>query len=162
MAGRIYWRFPTYGGILISGGNMANLAAFLAARTAKAPKSLKEDGLACLINEMVSYCSKATHTCVEKATILFGHGLKAIRLIPTDSKNKMNTEILSQTIVDDLKNGKKPFLVIGNAGDVSTGAVDEFSDIAAICKLHDLWFHFDGDYGIPAAVIPEYKIYFTD
>lgn len=148
---------PTYGGVLVSGGNMANLTAFLAARTAKAPKSIKEDGLKGLINEMVFYCSKATHTYIEKAAILFGHGLKAIRWIPTDSKNKMNTEILSQTIDDDLKNGKKPFLVIGNAGDVSTGAVDDFFAIAAICKLHDLWFHIDGAYGIPAAVIPEYK-----
>ncbi len=152
---------PTYGGIFVSGGNMANLTAFLTARTAKAPKNLKEDGLASLSSEMVFYCSKATHTCIEKAATLFGHGLKAIRWIPIDSENKMNTEILSQTINEDLKNGKKPFLVVGNAGDVSTGAVDNFSAIAAICKLHDLWFHIDGAYGIPAAVIPKYKNLFS-
>jgi aromatic-L-amino-acid decarboxylase len=69
----------------------------------------------------------------------------------------MNTELLSQTINDDLQHGKKPFLVIGNAGDVSTGVVDNLSAIAAICKAHDLWFHIDGAYGIPAAVIPKYK-----
>ena len=34
-----------YGGILVSGGNMANFTAFLAARTAKAPQTVKEDGL---------------------------------------------------------------------------------------------------------------------
>lgn len=145
------------GGILVSGGNMANFTAFLAARTAKAPKSLKEDGLANTQAEMVLYCSKATHTWVEKAAVLFGHGSKAIRWIPTDAENKMNTELLSQTISDDLQQGKKPFLVIGNAGDVSTGVVDNLSAIAAICKAHDLWFHIDGAYGIPAAVIPKYK-----
>lgn len=145
------------GGILVSGGNMANFTAFLAARTAKAPKSLKEDGLANTQAEMVLYCSKATHTWVEKAAVLFGHGTKAIRWIPTDAENKMNTEILSQTINDDLQQGKKPFLVIGNAGDVSTGVVDNLSTIAAICKAQDLWFHIDGAYGIPAAVIPKYK-----
>lgn len=148
---------PTYGGILVSGGNMANLTAFLAARTAKGPKSLKEDGLINANGEMVWYCSKATHTWVEKAAVLFGHGLKAIRWIPTDAENKMDTKILSQTINDDLKNGKKPFLVIGNAGDVSTGVVDNLSAIAAICKAQDLWFHIDGAYGIPAAVIPKFK-----
>jgi aromatic-L-amino-acid decarboxylase len=148
---------PTYGGILVSGGNMANLTAFLAARTAKSPKSLKEDGLVNTHGEMVFYCSKATHTWIEKAAVLFGHGSKAIRWIPTDAENKMNTEILLQTINDDLKSGKKPFLVIGNAGDVSTGVVDNLSAIAAICKTQDLWFHIDGAYGIPAAVIPKYK-----
>jgi aromatic-L-amino-acid decarboxylase len=148
---------PTYGGILVSGGNMANFTGFLAARTAKAPKSMKEDGLANAAGEMVFYCSKATHTWIEKAAVLFGHGSKAIRWIPTNTDNKMNTTVLLQTINDDLNNGKKPFLVIGNAGDVSTGVVDNLSEIAAICKAHDLWFHIDGAYGIPAAVIPQYK-----
>jgi glutamate/tyrosine decarboxylase-like PLP-dependent enzyme len=147
----------TYGGLLVSGGNMANLTGFLAARTTKAPKSMKEDGLVNTPGEMVFYCSKTTHTWIEKAAVLFGHGLKAIRWIPTDAENKMNTRILSQTINDDVKNGKKPFLVIGNAGDVSMGVVDNLSEIAAICKAHDLWFHIDGAYGIPAAVIPRYK-----
>lgn len=147
----------TYGGVLVSGGNMANLTAFLAARTAKAPKNLKEDGLANMDGEMVFYCSKATHTWIEKAAVLFGHGTKAIRWIPTDADNKMNIEILSQTIKGDIRNGKKPFLVIANAGDVSTGVVDDLAGIATICKIHDLWFHIDGAYGIPAAVVPEYK-----
>lgn len=148
---------PTYGGILVSGGNMANFTAFLAARTAKAPKSLKENGLRNTPGEMVFYCPKTTHTWIEKAAVLFGHGSKSIRWIPTDADNKMNNEILSQTIEEDLKIGKKPFMVIGTAGDVSTGAVDNLSEIAAICKTHDLWFHIDGAYGIPAAVIPELK-----
>ncbi len=146
----------TYGGILVSGGNMANLTAFLAARTAKAPKTLKEDGLADL-PEMVFYCSKATHTWIEKAAVLFGHGSNAIRWIPIDSDHKMNTTILLQTIVDDLGNGKKPFLVIGNAGDVSAGVVDNLSEIAKVCKAHNLWFHIDGAYGIPAAAVPKYQ-----
>ena len=152
---------PACGGVLVSGGNMANFTAFLAARTAKAPKGLKEDGLTNNQGEMVFYCSKATHTWIEKAAVLFGHGTKAIRWIPTDANNKMNIDVLSQTISDDVKTGKKPFLVIGNAGDVSTGVVDDLSAIAAVCKAHDLWFHIDGAYGIPAAVIPKYKNLFN-
>ena len=147
---------PACGGVLVSGGNMANFTAFLAARTAKAPKNLKEDGLPNMHGEMVFYCSKATHTWIEKAAVLFGHGTKAIRWIATDADNKMNIDVLTQTINDDIKAGKKPFLVIGNAGDVSTGIVDDLSAIAAVCKEHDLWFHIDGAYGIPAAAIPKY------
>ena len=148
---------PNYGGILVSGGNMANFTAFLAARTAKASKNIKEEGLANASEEMVFYCSKATHTWIEKAAILFGHGTKAIRWIPTLPDNTMNTDILMQTIIDDIQQGKKPFLVIGNAGDVSTGVVDNLFEIATICKEYNLWFHIDGAYGIPAAVIPQYK-----
>ena len=148
---------PTYDGIFVSGGNMANLTAFLAARTAKAPKSLKEEGLANTAPNMVLYCSKTTHTWIEKAAVLFGHGSNSIRWIPTDADNKMTTEILVKTINDDLNNGKKPFMVVGTAGDVSTGVVDNLSVIAAICKTYDLWFHIDGAYGLPAAAIPEFK-----
>ncbi len=152
---------PNYGGILVSGGNMANFTAFLAARTAKAPKSIKEDGLSSTSNKLITYCSKSTHTWIDKAAILFGHGTKSIRWIPTDSSNKMDTIILEQTIKDDIKKGHQPFMVVGTAGDVSTGIVDNLETIAVICKSNDLWFHIDGAYGAPAAVIPELKSLFN-
>ncbi len=151
---------PTYGGLLVSGGNMANFTAFLAARTAKAPKSIKEDGLLQAPGEMVFYCSKATHTWIEKAAVLFGHGTKSIRWIATDADNRINNDVLERTIIEDLKNGKKPFMIIGNAGDVSTGVVDNLAGIGTLCKTYDLWFHIDGAYGVPAAVIPELRAMF--
>ena len=151
---------PNYGGILVSGGNMANFTAFLAARTAKAPKSIKEDGINNTSSKLVAYCSKTTHTWVEKAAILFGHGSKQTRWIPTDAFNKIDTDILEQTIKEDLKNGHQPFMVVGTAGDVSTGVVDNLKEIAVICKTYDLWFHIDGAYGAPAAIIPEMKATF--
>jgi len=148
---------PNYGGILVSGGNMANFTAFLAARTAKAPKSIKEEGLLNASNQLIAYCSKSTHTWIDKAAILFGHGANSIRWIPTDASNKMDNHILEQTIKDDLELGHQPFMVVGTAGDVSTGVIDDLETIANICKTYDLWFHIDGAYGIPAAVIPELK-----
>lgn len=147
----------TYGGILVSGGNMANFTAFLSARTAKAPAHLKEGGLGSLSGELVFYCSKATHTWIEKAAILFGHGTGAIRWIPTREDNRMDITVLQQRIQADRQEGKKPFLVIGNAGDVSMGTVDDLAEIAAICRSHDLWFHVDGAYGAPAASVPDLK-----
>jgi len=152
---------PSYGGVLVSGGNMANFTAFLAARTAKAPKSIKEIGLSNNTKQLISYCSKSTHTWIDKAAILFGHGSNSIRWIPTNASNKMDIQILEQTVKEDLKNGHLPFMVVGTAGDVSTGVVDNLEAIATICKAHDLWFHIDGAYGIPAAVIPELKELFA-
>jgi aromatic-L-amino-acid/L-tryptophan decarboxylase len=148
---------PNYGGLLVSGGNMANFTAFLAARTAKAPKNIKEDGISNKTEKLVVYCPKTTHVWIEKAAILFGLGSKSIHWIPVNAENKMDVNILEQTINDDLKNGYKPIIAIGTAGDVSTGAVDDFKKIAAVCKKNNLWFHIDGAYGIPAAVVPDLK-----
>ena len=152
---------PGYGGILVSGGNMANFTAFLTARTIKAPKNIKEDGMSNAVDKLVVYCSKTTHTWIEKAAILFGLGTKSIRWIQTDANQKMDNEVLEQTIQKDIENGCKPIMVVGTAGDVSTGVVDNLKTIAAICKSYDLWFHVDGAYGMPAAVVPEFKSLFA-
>jgi aromatic-L-amino-acid/L-tryptophan decarboxylase len=152
---------PEYGGVLVSGGNMANFTAFLAARTAKAPKKIKEEGISNATDKLLVYCSKTTHTWIEKAVVLFGLGTKSIRWIEADAANKMNIDALKQTIQADKENGYYPVMVIGTAGDVSTGAVDDLAAIAAVCKQHDLWFHVDGAYGIPAAVIPGLKPIFS-
>ena len=152
---------PNYGGIMVSGGNMANFTGFLAGRKAKSPKNIKEDGVSFASDKLMIYCSRATHTWIEKAAILFGFGTKSIRYIPTTESNKMNDAILENTIQDDLKNGLMPIMVIGTAGDVSTGAVDNLNIIATICKKYNLWFHVDGAYGIPAAVLPELKNLFN-
>jgi aromatic-L-amino-acid decarboxylase len=151
---------PNFGGILVSGGNMANFTAFLAARTAKAPKSIKEDGISSTSEKLTIYCSKTTHTWIEKAVILFGLGTKSIRWIQTTSSNKINEIILEETIKKDVANGCKPIMVIGTAGDVSTGVVDNLKNLSSISKKYNLWFHIDGAYGIPAAVIPSLKSMF--
>jgi len=152
---------PDYGGLLVSGGNMANFTGFLAGRTAKAPKSIKEDGLSMATTKLVVYCSKTTHTWIEKAAVLFGLGSKTIRWIQADASNKMDTAILEKTIQEDLENGATPIMVVCTAGDVSTGAVDDLTAIAAVCKRYNLWFHVDGAYGILAAVVPELKPLFA-
>ncbi len=146
---------PGYGGLLVSGGNMANFTAFLAALAAKAPRRCRDEGLAGAPARMAVYCPTTTHGWIEKAAILFGLGAQAVRWIPTDEANKMNPEALEQAIQSDLRAGCQPLLVVGTAGDVSTGAVDDLHALAAICKTYGLWFHVDGAYGIPAAVVPE-------
>ncbi|HTI11613.1 MAG TPA: pyridoxal-dependent decarboxylase [Puia sp.] len=146
-----------YGGILVSGGNMANFTAFLAARTAKAKINIKEEGLASTAGQMTLYCSRATHTWIEKAAALFGHGARAIRWIPTDTGNRMDPLQLEIAIKKDKEEGRQPFIVVATAGDVSTGAVDNLLPISSICKTYDCWFHIDGAYGIPAAAIPELR-----
>ncbi|MEZ4810864.1 MAG: aminotransferase class V-fold PLP-dependent enzyme [Allomuricauda sp.] len=150
----------TYDGILVSGGNMANFTAFLAGRTAMTSSNTKEDGISNSVDKYTVYCSKTTHTWVEKAAILFGLGTKSIRWISTTPSHKIDERILEDTIKADIENGHTPIMVVGTAGDVSTGVVDNLRGLSKICKKYKLWFHVDGAYGIPAAVVPEIKSLF--
>src|SRR5204863_1188517 len=45
--------------------------------------------------------------------------------------------------------------VVGTAGSVSTGAIDPLPEIAELCRAHGIWFHADGAYGAPAAVLDD-------
>ena len=145
-----------FDGILVSGGNMANFTAFFAAINAKIPERKKE-GISGAVKKPVIYCCRTTHTWIEKAASLSGLGTDSIRWIPADSANRIDVVLLEETIKEDKKSNLRPIMVIGTAGDVSTGAVDDLRAIAAICKRYDCWFHVDGAYGIPAAVIPEQR-----
>jgi len=145
-----------FDGLLVSGGNMANFTAFCAAINAKIPEHKKE-GIAGAVGRPLVYCSRATHTWIEKAVALFGMGTSSIRWIPTDDTNRMDIGLLEETILEDKRKHLLPLIVVGTAGDVSTGAVDDLKGIAAVCKRHDCWYHIDGAYGIPAAVVPEQR-----
>jgi glutamate/tyrosine decarboxylase-like PLP-dependent enzyme len=142
--------YPTdCGGLLVSGGNMANFIGFLAARAARA-KDVRAGGLRGTAPLHV-YASSETHTWIQKAADLFGLGTDAIRWIPADADQRMDVAALERQIVADRDEGAVPLLVVGTAGTVSTGAVDPLAQIAAICRRHDVWFHVDGAYGAVAA-----------
>jgi len=143
------------GGILVSGGNMANMVGFLAARRARVPWNVRETGVAENGSRLAVYASRETHTWVEKATDLFGLGTNAIRWIETDQAQAMVADALSEAIENDLFSGRVPLLVVGTAGSVSTGAIDPLREISAICKRHGVWLHVDGAYGAFAAALPE-------
>jgi aromatic-L-amino-acid/L-tryptophan decarboxylase len=142
------------GGLLVSGGNMANFVGFLAARAARAPGNARKEGLSRDGRSLLLYASAETHGWIKKAADLFGLGTDAIRWIATDEEQRMDSSALRLRIEEDLRLGHRPFLVVGTAGSVSTGAVDPLAEIAAVCREHGLWFHVDGAYGALAAQAP--------
>lgn len=144
------------GGLLVSGGNMANIVCFLAARAAKAGWNIREHGVAGGNGRTLRiYCSAETHTWISKAADISGLGTEAIRFLPVDDDLRMDVGRLRRAIESDVADGDIPFLVVGTAGSVSTGTVDPLPEIAAICREHQLWFHVDGAYGGFAAAIPD-------
>ena len=111
------------GGLLVSGGNMANFVCFLAARAASAHWNLRERGVVGESGQRLRvYASAETHTWIQKAADLAGLGTASIRWIPTDADLRMNVDALRQQIEADVAAGDVPCVVVGTAGSVSTGA----------------------------------------
>jgi aromatic-L-amino-acid/L-tryptophan decarboxylase len=141
--------FPVSGGgLLTSGGNLANFVGFLAARDAKAPWPIRAAGAAPPgAPALRVYATEETHTWIHKAADLFGLGTDAISYVPTDATLRMDVERLQSLIAEDRAAGRLPFLVVGTAGTVSTGAVDPLPRLAEVCGRENLWFHVDAAYG---------------
>ena len=144
------------GGILVSGGNMANIVCLAAARVAKADWDIRKDGVSATgARRLRVYVSAEAHTWIQKATDLTGLGTESIRWIPTDANLRMDVTALRRQIELDRAAGEIPCLVAGTAGSVSTGAIDPLREIAGACKEYGVWFHVDGAYGGFAAALPD-------
>jgi glutamate/tyrosine decarboxylase-like PLP-dependent enzyme len=145
----------TCGGLLVSGGNMANMVGLFAARAAAAGWDVRADGVAAAgAPRLRVYASAETHTWLQKATDLAGLGTSAVRWIPTDEALRLDPSALRAAIEADRAAGDRPMMVVGTAGSVSTGAVDPLPGIARICRELGVWLHVDGAYGALAALVP--------
>jgi aromatic-L-amino-acid decarboxylase len=132
-------RYPeTARGILTTGGSLANFSAIVTARREKLP----EDFLSGTI-----YASDQVHHSIQKAAILAGFPEQSVREIPSDERFRIRMDELARAVVEDRSRGFSPFLVVGNAGSVNTGAVDDLSAMADFARDEELWFHVDGAYG---------------
>jgi len=142
------------GGVLVSGGNMANMVAVWTARAQALGTGIRERGIREL-PPLRLYASGETHTWVQKAADLSGIGTDAIRWIAPDDRQRMDTGALRDALERDRAAGDRPLAIIGTAGSVSTGAIDPLGELAAIAREHGVWFHVDGAYGAPAAILPD-------
>src|SRR5437870_3718960 len=125
------------GGLFVSGGSMANLAAIAAAR------QMKDDSS----GRLRIYASSETHFSVAKAARLLGIGRESVREVAVDERSRIRLDDLVAKITGDLKTGYIPFCVVANAGTVNTGAIDPLTDIRKIADRFQLWMHVDGSYG---------------
>jgi aromatic-L-amino-acid/L-tryptophan decarboxylase len=101
---------------------------------------------------MTVYASSETHGWLKKGCQFLGLGNRAIRFLPTNDRFQIDLNALREAIRRDVEAGYKPIAVIGTAGTVNTGAVDDLEGIAEICREHDLWFHIDGAFGAFARI----------
>ena len=138
------------GGIFVSGGNMANMLCFMAAR-AKAARVMAESGSG---KQLRCYASVETHTWIEKAVDITGLGAASICRLPIDRQGRISATHLREAIDRDIREGAAPFLVVATAGTTNTGAVDPIAEITDVCREREVWLHVDGAYGAPVAALP--------
>lgn len=143
------------GAILTSGGSVANLIGLAVMRHVKTDGHVRTRGMARLGLNLVVYTSTEGHSCIEKDVELLGIGRSNLRRIPVDPDWQMDMAVLKRSVVKDRTAGLLPACVAATAGTVNTGAIDPLAEIADLCEAEGLWFHVDGAYGGPAALVPE-------
>jgi glutamate/tyrosine decarboxylase-like PLP-dependent enzyme len=146
----IHWMRNLFGfpaeasGILVSGSSMANFMAVKIARDAALGFDIRRQGLSQAPQRLIAYSSTAVHGCVARALDLAGLGSDSLRLISVDSRYRIDLEALARAVASDRAAGLTPFLVVGTAGAVDTGSIDDLTGMAAFCAAQQLWFHVDG------------------
>jgi glutamate/tyrosine decarboxylase-like PLP-dependent enzyme len=142
-------------GLLVSGGSMANLVGVIVARNTLAGFDIRKEGLQKCKHRLVCYGSVESHSSVQKAVELVGLGSDCFHQIPVNAEFQIDIPALERAITADREAGYQPFLVVGNAGTINTGAIDDLNWLADICQREKLWFHVDGAFGTVAALAPD-------
>lgn len=150
------FHFPaTASGVLTSGASMANITALVVARNQVLAPGIKEKGLCASPAQLLIYGSVETHSCLVRGAVVIGIGGDNFRKVPVDAEYRIRPDLLRQMIGEDRAAGHFPFCVIGNAGTVNTGAIDDLGALAEIARQEKLWFHVDGAFGAVAKLLPE-------
>lgn len=139
-------------GLLVTGTSIANLIGLLVARTAALGPSVRTHGAGRA--GLIAYTSVAAHGCIPRAVEIAGLGRDALRLIPCDAVGRMRLSALRTAVAADRLAGLRPFLVVGTAGTVDTGAIDDLSGLADFCRKEALWYHVDAAFGAIALLAP--------
>jgi glutamate/tyrosine decarboxylase-like PLP-dependent enzyme len=91
---------------------------------------------------------------VDRAVRLLGIGSDNVVAVRVDAGNGMDPAALRDTLQTDRE---RPTIVVLQAGELNTGAFDEFASLIPIAREHGAWVHVDGAFGLWAAASPRYR-----
>src|SRR5258707_581541 len=131
-------------GLFVTGTSMANLIGVLVARTSALGLDVRRSGIASGGRRLTAYCSVAAHGCISQAMDLSGIRSAALRLLATHDRHRIDLAALHGAIAADRRAGFTPFLVVGTAGTVDSGAIDDLAGLAELARREKLWLHVDG------------------
>jgi len=138
---------PQSSGVVVSGTSMGNIISLAVARNACAGCDVRADGIACAPKPLVAYASREAHTSLVKAVELLGLGHNSLRRIEVNRSFAIDIAALRRAIEEDREKGNQPFCVVGCAGTVNTGGLDDLQALAELCAAEHLWFHVDAAFG---------------
>ena len=141
-------------GLFVTGASMANFIAVLVARTTALGAGSRQAGIGPAGAQLTAYTSKSAHNCVARAMDMAGLGSDALRLAPTDAAGRIDVGAAAAMIRSDRLEGRRPFLLIGTAGTVDIGAIDDLSALADLAEAEGLHFHVDGACGALGVMSP--------
>lgn len=144
LAQSVGYNADLFGGQFTSGGSLANLTGIIVARDQKLPLEKQRLGR--------MYVSDQAHSSVAKAARMLGFLPEQVVAVETDEAFKIDPQSVEEAILEDLKKGFIPFLIVATAGTTNTGIVDPLEELANIKETHDLWLHVDGAYGASVAL----------
>jgi len=153
---RALFDFPeSAGGLFVTGTSQANLMGVWAARAAALGSEVRHEGVAASEKRLVAYTSAAAHSSIAKAMDLCGVGSDALHLVALNEQKQMDVAALVEAIARDRKAGYTPFLIVGTAGTVDVGAIDDLTALADLACREDMWLHVDGAYGALGMMAPD-------
>jgi glutamate/tyrosine decarboxylase-like PLP-dependent enzyme len=145
------------GGLLLSGGSLANFAGLAAARS-KAPGDIVREGMGSA--RLRLYVSEEGHFSVRKAAGMLGIGTVNACSVRTNARQQIDLDDLALQVRADRAEGYLPFCVVACAGTVGSGAVDPIPALAEFARTENLWLHVDAAYGGFAALAPSARSLF--
>src|SRR3954454_2714509 len=140
---------------LTTGCQMAHFTCLAAARNRKLAETgwdVEADGVFGAPPVRVLAGAHA-HTTVFAALRMLGFGSNRVELVEADGQGRMKPGALEAT----LRSGTGPAVVIAQAGEINTGAMDPFEAIADACYDYGAWLHVDGAFGLWAAASPQLR-----
>jgi glutamate/tyrosine decarboxylase-like PLP-dependent enzyme len=152
------------GGIMVSGGTMANFTALLTALRHVAPYDSTENGLQDPARNgrfLLYMADHEGHVSITRVADMLNLGRNAVRLVPSRSDFTMDIKELDQMMAADRARGDLPFSVVAQLGSVNVGAVEPIGELAEVCARHNVWLHGDGACGLLAAGVPETRALFS-
>jgi glutamate/tyrosine decarboxylase-like PLP-dependent enzyme len=139
----------------VTGAQGANTTALAAARQhvlADAGWDVARDGLQGAPRIRVLAGSER-HVTIDRSLRLLGLGTATLELVPADGQGRMRADALREALAGEAG----PVIVCAQAGNVNTGAVDPFREIADACAIAGAWLHVDGAFGLWASASPRFR-----